>query len=945
MPGDDPARAYYLLGKLASPARRSPTNCRVARPAALHWPRTLAPRPRHLLLDEPTNHLDLPAIEWLEGELTALRSALVLISHDRRFLENLSRATVWLDRGRTRRLEKSFAHFEPWRDEVLAQEEIERHKLDRKIAHGRRLDALWRHRPAQAQPGAPRQAAGPAHRPARSRSQVAGSVRMTVSEADEGGTRVIDAKRISKSWSDAMVVRDLSLRVHRGERVGRRRPQRAGQDDPAEHADGTAGARQRQCEDRRCREDARLDQTRTVLEPNDTLANVLTGGRGDYIEVGGEQRHVVSYMKDFLFARRPGAHTPVKVAVGRRAGAAAARQGAGAALEPFGAGRADQRPRPRNPRPSRRMIDDYPGTALIVSHDRDFLDRVASSILMAEGDGVFVQYAGGYSDMVAQRGAGVEAAKAAPRADKAEAAKERPPRARKMNFSDRHALEKLPARLAELERQIADLQAQLAAPTFMCATRRNSRRCRKNWRRRSMDTRRARNAGWNSKCCVKNWSAVEHRPYAFIRRPILRPRKTPEIQCPPDRRKRRARMPLGMDIKVVAAPALVQRGSVNVIDLEVVRERTGTRWGRLRNAIYTRLEALLGHSLGPTDFYVRLDETAYVVVMPSCDSADAQLCCLKVAHDLHRNLLGNCAIGDLRLSRVLGERDGALELHQLDLAELYALASRGGVEELCRDIPVPPGGDREAAKPPVAARIDKPVFRFAPVWDAQHEAVMAYRLETEGDTRRMGGPLERHEFKAALKTFLAGMVYANRILSSALAASNRYVVMIPVPFDLLSAPAGRMAIGSACRGLAAGLRPFLVFEIVGAPQGVPQSRMSDLVGALRPFGRAVTVTFPLGDIEQLIHHSAGQQGIGLALPATAASQAARDEIGKLGAAAKRLGMTSTLEGVATPDIADVARQSGIRYLSGPFLGPKVDVPQTMSRLRWRSLAQRGAAAG
>src|SRR6185369_10005685 len=134
MPGDDAARAYYLLGKLGLSGSEVPETLSGGEARRTALARALAPRPDILLLDEPTNHLDLPTIEWLEGELKSLRSALVLISHDRRFLENLSRATVWLDRGQTRRLEQSFAAFEPWRDQVLEQEEIERHKLDRKIA-------------------------------------------------------------------------------------------------------------------------------------------------------------------------------------------------------------------------------------------------------------------------------------------------------------------------------------------------------------------------------------------------------------------------------------------------------------------------------------------------------------------------------------------------------------------------------------------------------------------------------------------------------------------------------------------------------------------------------------------------------------------------------------------------------------------------------------------
>ena len=156
-PGDDPYRARYLLEQLGLTGEEHPERLSggEARRAALA--QVLAPQPDILLLDEPTNHLDLPAIEWLEAELRGLRSALVLISHDRRFLEGLSETTIWLDRGATRRMERGFADFEAWRDEVLAQEELERHKLDRKLAGGGRLAALRSHGPAQAQYAPPRQ--------------------------------------------------------------------------------------------------------------------------------------------------------------------------------------------------------------------------------------------------------------------------------------------------------------------------------------------------------------------------------------------------------------------------------------------------------------------------------------------------------------------------------------------------------------------------------------------------------------------------------------------------------------------------------------------------------------------------------------------------------------------------------------------------------------------
>ncbi|HXC55274.1 MAG TPA: ABC-F family ATP-binding cassette domain-containing protein [Rhizomicrobium sp.] len=464
MPGDDPARAYYLLGKLGLSGAEAPGTLSggEARRAALA--RTLAPRPDILLLDEPTNHLDLPAIEWLEGELTALKSALVLISHDRRFLENLSRATVWLDRGTTRRLEKSFAAFEPWRDEILEQEESERHKLDRKIAMEEdwvRYGVSGRRKRNQGRLAKLRGL----RTGRREQIEVTGSVKLTVGEAEEGGTRVIDAKKISKSWGDKHVVRDVSIRIHRGERVGIVGPNGAGKTTLVNLLTGVLAPETGNVKIGVAVKMARLDQNRDTLAPNDTLASVLTGGRGDHIAVAGEMRHVVSYMKDFLFTPQQ-ARSPVKVLSG---GERARLLLAKVLAQPSNLLVLDE---PTNDLDLEtldlleEMIDDYPGTAIVVSHDRDFLDRVTTSILMAEDGGHFIQYAGGYSDMLAQRGSGVAAKERSKPARTGESKERRAaaPVRRKMNFSDRHDLEKLPARIAALDRQIAALQAELAAP-------------------------------------------------------------------------------------------------------------------------------------------------------------------------------------------------------------------------------------------------------------------------------------------------------------------------------------------------------------------------------------------------------------------------------------------------------------------------------------------------
>src|SRR5450631_157083 len=217
-PGDDAHQARYLLEQLGLRGDEDPAQLSggEARRAALA--RVLAPEPDILLLDEPTNHLDLPAIEWLERELAARQAALIIISHDRRFLANLSRITVWLDRGKARRIERGFADFEAWRDDVLAQEERDFHKLDRKIEaeeHWMRYGVTAR-RKRNVRRVAGLQALRQHRRDAR---RATGTVNMAAAESERSGALVIEAKGVGKSY-DRLVVADFSLRIERGDRNG-----------------------------------------------------------------------------------------------------------------------------------------------------------------------------------------------------------------------------------------------------------------------------------------------------------------------------------------------------------------------------------------------------------------------------------------------------------------------------------------------------------------------------------------------------------------------------------------------------------------------------------------------------------------------------------------------------------------------------------------------------
>jgi len=473
-PGDDPYRARYLLEQLGMTGEEEPARLSggEARRAALA--RVLAPQPDILLLDEPTNHLDLPAIEWLESELSAMRSALVLISHDRRFLENLSRAMVWLDRGATRRLEKGFSAFEAWRDEVLEQEELEAHKLSREIV---REEHWLRYGVTARRKRNVKRLAGlhELRKRRKERVEAVGRVKLEAAESGASGTLVIAAESVGKSFGGRAILRDFSTRILRGDRVGIVGPNGAGKTtllniltgelppDTGEVRRGTGLSL------------VSLDQRREALDPDVTLAATLTGGKGDQVDVGRERRHVIGYMKDFLFVPEQ-ARTPVGALSGGERGRLML---ARALARPSNLLVLDE---PTNDLDLetldllQEVLGDYEGTILLVSHDRDFLDRVATSVIAYEGDGRWQEYAGGYSDMVAQRGHGVRAraaepadkpAAAAPRAEPAPA----PAAKARLSFKDKHALETLPGTIEQLTARVEKLRAMLADPDLYARDR------------------------------------------------------------------------------------------------------------------------------------------------------------------------------------------------------------------------------------------------------------------------------------------------------------------------------------------------------------------------------------------------------------------------------------------------------------------------------------------
>lgn len=470
-PHDDLYRAQVLLTDLGLTGQEDPATLSGGEKRRAALARTLAAKPDILLLDEPTNHLDLVVIEWLERELNALNAALVVISHDRRFLENVSQASVWIYQGVTHKLPKSFAHFEAWRDETIEQIELDRHKLDRKIV--RELHWLQRGVTGRRKRNMGRlRALDQLRQDRRDQRAMTGTVNLTVSQGAASGKRVFEAEGISKAYGDNVVVKDFSIRVQRGDRLGIVGANGAGKTTllnmligKLEPDSGTMMMGSKI-------ELASLDQMRDALNPDWSLVDVLTGRNGDSVTVGGQQKHVMGYMQDFLFAPEQ-ANTPVRALSGGERGRLML---ARAMTQPANVLVLDE---PTNDLDLetldllQEMLADFDGTVILISHDRDFLDRVVTSVVVNEnttaGAGAWREYPGGYTDMLAQRGFGIGARPAAK-------VEEKPAKGKKSNtiapisgkpklsYKEKYALETLPARMEELSADIDRLQAVMDDP-------------------------------------------------------------------------------------------------------------------------------------------------------------------------------------------------------------------------------------------------------------------------------------------------------------------------------------------------------------------------------------------------------------------------------------------------------------------------------------------------
>ena len=427
--------------------------------------RTLAGEPDLLLLDEPTNHLDIAAIDWLEEWLQRYSGAFVTISHDRTFLTRLTRQTFWLDRGQLRRNEVGFGGFDAWMEKVYAEEARAAEKLDGKL----KIEAHWLERGVTARRKRNQGRLAKLYEMRAERAAMVGpqgTAKMAVASDGNKTKSVIVADHVSKSFGEGdaqrAIIRDFTLRIQRGDRIGLVGGNGAGKTTLLKLLTGDLEPDSGTITLSKTLDMIFIDQQRSLMQPDKAVRDVLAEG-GDWIDVQGVRKHVHGYLKEFLFDPSLAEAKVGTLSGGERSRLLFAREFA----RPSNLLVLDE---PTNDLDLETMdllqeiIADYDGTVLIVSHDRDFLDKTVTVTLGLDGSGHVDVVVGGYADWEAKRrpkkSAG-EAKKAAPRADAPP-----PPKAAKLSYKDQRDLDLLPVRVEELEAQIARDETALADPNL-----------------------------------------------------------------------------------------------------------------------------------------------------------------------------------------------------------------------------------------------------------------------------------------------------------------------------------------------------------------------------------------------------------------------------------------------------------------------------------------------
>lgn len=426
----------------------------------------LIQQPDILLLDEPTNHLDIPAIEWLEKEMSTFRGAYIIISHDRTFLEHTSTGSLWLDRGILRAHAKGYSDFGNWSEAVLLEEEKHLERMDVKL----RQENVWLHRGVTARRKRNQGRLRQLHelrqeRRNRQLNQIS-NVKLGQVESDIGSKLVIEAKNLCKSFGDRQIIQDFSTRITRGDRIGIVGANGSGKSTLVKLMVKQLDPDQGHIRLGKTVELIYFDQMRDRLKLNETMWQNMCETGGDQVIVQGKPRHVVAYLKDFLFDDKQ-----IKGVVSILSGGEKNRLALAKTLaQPGNLLVLDE---PTNDLDMDtldllvELLTDYQGTLIIVSHDRDFLDKLTTSIIAVEGDGDVQEYVGGYSDYLKQRRTKVSAKKEEPKPQQERSSqKKAETTSTRMSYKDKRELELLPQQIEKLQQEIQVIELKLDNPAF-----------------------------------------------------------------------------------------------------------------------------------------------------------------------------------------------------------------------------------------------------------------------------------------------------------------------------------------------------------------------------------------------------------------------------------------------------------------------------------------------
>jgi hypothetical protein len=392
---------------------------------------------------------------------------------------------------------------------------------------------------------------------------------------------------------------------------------------------------------------------------------------------------------------------------------------------------------------------------------------------------------------------------------------------------------------------------------------------------------------------------------------------------------------LDRELNVAASAALQQRGCVHLIGLGEIQNQIGGRWERLKQMVWTRLDNLLRQQLGPTDFHVRINELAFLVSLPSLSQPEAEVFCLRIAHELQVELLGNCQPADLQVFRIVRHHENTLETEQVppgDFNPAAPAARRNAPPQLL--VPRIGGGQ---GRPGQELEIH---HRFMPIWDARKQAIASYRCLSLFDQSLAENLGMEQRTRFDLSAALARIANATAELSRGLESGGKFLLWIPITYDLLASPAARTKISAACRELNVEQRSYIVFEISDLPFGVPQSRLFDLISALKPYCRGIVAQLPARIANYGAYLGAGLQAIGLSLLAGGVSGTEMEsEIFKLRTTARRQHIMSFVFDIPNEELLQAAHQQGVNFLSSSLIGLPLETPAPAHRLLARDISK------